>query len=131
MGYGSQWRRCRRLFHEFLNVNTMSNFDGYLNKHACRFLSRLAETPDDFPGHIKLSVFLYPGVIPCPPLTFVPIVTGALIMEMTYGMEIESHEDKFLQAAERGMECVESTVIPGALLVDTFPIRLSRIPEPP
>ena len=52
-------------------------------------------------------------------------------MEMTYGMEIESNEDKFLQAAERGIECVESTVIPGAFLIDTFPIRLSRIPEPP
>ena len=112
-------------------MNAVSNFDGYLNKHACRFISRLAETPEDFPGHIKLSVLLCPGVITCPTLTFVPSVTGALIMEMTYGMEIESHEDKFLQAAERGIECVESTVIPGAFLVDTFPIRLSRIPEPP
>jgi len=46
-------------------------------------------------------------------------------MEMTYGMEIESHEDKFLQAAERAMEHLEGAVIPGAFLVDAFPICLS------
>ena len=46
-------------------------------------------------------------------------------MEMTYGMDIKSHEDKFLQAAEMAMEQFESTMIPGAFLVDTFPIRSS------
>jgi len=55
----------------------------------------------------------------------IPSVTGSLIMEMTYGIEIESHEDKFLQAAERGMEHLGDAVIPGAFLVDTFPVCLS------
>ena len=52
--YGIQWRRCRRLFHEFLNVNAVSRFDDYLSKHTYRFLSRLAETPDDFLDHTHL-----------------------------------------------------------------------------
>jgi hypothetical protein len=52
--YGTHWRRCRRLFHEFLNVNAVSRFDDYLSKHTHRFLSRLAETPDDFLGHTQL-----------------------------------------------------------------------------
>lgn len=43
-------------------------------------------------------------------------------MEITYGIDIKSHEDRFLQAAERAMEHLESAVVPGAFLVDTFPI---------
>jgi len=72
MEYGSQWRRCRRLFHEFLNVNVVSRFDGYLNKHTFRFLSRLAETPDDLLGHIQLSVLLRSVVTAYPTLTLDP-----------------------------------------------------------
>jgi len=70
--YGSQLRRCRRLFHEFLNANAVSRFDNYLNKHTRRFLSRLAETPDDFLGHAKLSVPLCLVFITSPALTFDP-----------------------------------------------------------
>jgi len=46
-------------------------------------------------------------------------------MEITYGMDIKSHENKFLQAAERAMGHFESAVVPGAFLVDAFPIRSS------
>ena len=46
-------------------------------------------------------------------------------MEITYGMDIKSHEDKFLQAAEQAMAHFESAVVPGAFLVNTIPIRSS------
>jgi len=58
-------------------------------------------------------------------LLSIPSATGALIMEMTYGMEIESHEDKFLQAVERVAGLIGRAVEPGAFLVNTFPICLS------
>jgi len=45
-------------------------------------------------------------------------------MEITYGMDIKSHEDKFLQAAERIVDLIGRAVEPGAFLVDTFPICL-------
>ena len=44
-------------------------------------------------------------------------------MEITYGMDIKSHEDKFLQAAELAQGYLESAVVPGGFVVDTFPIR--------
>ena len=44
-------------------------------------------------------------------------------MEITYGMDVKSHEDTFLQAAERAMEYGDRVMVPGAFLVDTFPIR--------
>ena len=53
-GYGNQGRRARRLFHEFLNVGAVMNFDGYQYKYVYRFLSRLADTPDDFLDHAQL-----------------------------------------------------------------------------
>lgn len=48
-------------------------------------------------------------------------------MEITYGMDIKSHEDKFLQTAERAIELGGRVMIPGAFLVDMFPIRSSGL----
>ena len=134
MNYGSQWKRCRRLFHEFLNANAVSRFDDYLNKNTCRLLSRLAETPDDFMGHIRLLVLPRTAVIICLALTPIPSASGALIMEITYGMDIKSHEDKYLQTAVRALDHLGDAFTPGKFLVDTLPICLSpnpRIPVPP
>ena len=44
-------------------------------------------------------------------------------MEITYGLNVESHEDRFLQTAQHAMVYLERVMIPGAFLVDTFPIR--------
>lgn len=54
MGYGSLWKNCRRLLHEFLNARAVTKFDEYQRKHTDRLLSRLAEVPEDFPDHIEL-----------------------------------------------------------------------------
>jgi len=54
MRYGSQWRNGRRLLHEFLNVRAVNKFDDYQYKYTRRFLSRLAETPENFLDHVKL-----------------------------------------------------------------------------
>jgi len=52
-------------------------------------------------------------------------------MEMTYGMDIKSHEDKFLQAADRALEHLEKAMVPGAFLVDAIPICLPPNPRIP
>ena len=52
-----------------------------------------------------------------------PSVTGALIMEITYGLDIKSHENEFLQSAQHAMKHADRAMVPGAFLVDTFPIR--------
>jgi hypothetical protein len=48
--------------------------------------------------------------------------TGALIMSLTYGLDIKSHEDPFLTAAERALHKIEEVAVPGVFLVNTFPI---------
>ena len=52
--------------------------------------------------------------------------TGALIMSLAYGFDIKSHENPFLTAAQRALVTLEVATVPGAFLVDTFPIRTSR-----
>jgi hypothetical protein len=87
-------------------------------------MSRLSQTPEDFVAHAQLYVFRSdPAILPPRPISVFSSVTGALIMEITYGLNIESHEDKFLQTAEHAMEYIEKIMVPGAFLVDTFPIR--------
>jgi hypothetical protein len=51
-----------------------------------------------------------------------PSTTGALIMDLTYGFDIKSHEDPFLSAVERALAIIEEVAVPGAFLVDVFPI---------
>ena len=46
-------------------------------------------------------------------------------MDITYGMDIKSHENQYLQAAERAMQFMERALVPGAFLVDAIPIRAS------
>ena len=57
-------------------------------------------------------------------------MAGALIMEITYGLDIKSPEDKFLQSAEHALKHADRVLVPGAFLVDTFPIRSFDPPVP-
>ena len=48
-------------------------------------------------------------------------------METTYGLNITSNEDRFLRAAVEAAEEITRAVIPGAFLIDIFPIRESHM----
>ena len=43
-------------------------------------------------------------------------------MDITYSLNIKTAEDKFLRAVVEATKAVRAAVIPGAFLVDTFPI---------
>lgn len=44
-------------------------------------------------------------------------------MEMTYGINITSNEDKFLRAAVEAVDITTRAMIPGTFLVDIIPMR--------
>lgn len=48
---------------------------------------------------------------------------AALVMELIYGFNIESRDDKFLRATRLACEHSEKALSPGAFLVDVLPIR--------
>ena len=113
-------RRGRRLFHEFFNVKSVISFDGYQRENVHRFLSGLYQTPDDFLNHAQLWVSLRRA---CPGPTFIlSSVTGAPIMEITYDLDKQSHEDKILRAVEHAMECTEKVMVPAAPPADALSI---------
>ena len=47
-------------------------------------------------------------------------------MEMTYGINVTSKEDRFLRVAAEALDFLNRVMIPGEFLVDTLPIRASH-----
>ena len=43
-------------------------------------------------------------------------------MTTAYGIDVQEHNDPYLEIAEHAAECVRLTLIPGAYLVDLLPI---------
>ena len=53
MPYGLSWRRHRRSFHSFLNVNAVSKYQPIHRREVHAFLRRLLDTPDNFLHHVR------------------------------------------------------------------------------
>ena len=53
MPYGLWWRRHRRLFHEYFNLNAVKKYQPIQRQEVQAFLRRLLVTPDDFLHHIR------------------------------------------------------------------------------
>jgi hypothetical protein len=48
---------------------------------------------------------------------------GEAILAIIYDIHVESHEDVFVQNAEKAINAAQQAAIPGHFLVDVFPIR--------
>ena len=51
--YGVWWRRHRRSFHQFFNINAVPKYQPIQRRGVHAFLRRLLDTPDNFLLHIK------------------------------------------------------------------------------
>ena len=51
---------------------------------------------------------------------------GAVIMSVTYGMDVKPTEDPFLRAMLEAAHAFAAATVPGKFLVDVIPIRASR-----
>ena len=122
---GDRWWTRRRLFHEVMNGRLTRNFDSLHLKYVHRFLSHLLEAPENFLQEAGLYVISYP---PTPrPSAYTShnfrSIPGAIIMSMTYGMNIESADNPFLSANLEATQGLATTLVPGKFLVDTIPLR--------
>ena len=50
------------------------------------------------------------------------------IMLITYGLEVQSDNDPYVEVSENAVHAVQTAAVPGAFLVDLFP-ALKYIPE--
>lgn len=56
MPYGQRWRTHRKLFHDFINLSTVDNYDVNQVKVVSTFLVNLHRNPEAFKEHVYLCI---------------------------------------------------------------------------
>ncbi|KAJ3818173.1 cytochrome P450 [Lentinula raphanica] len=101
--YGEDLKAHRKLFQQQFHPNDTALHQPHEKKATVVFLNNLLDTPDDWLAHMKH-------------------MAGALIFQIAYGIHIKHKDDPNIVAAEKMMAVLSAAGIPGAFLVDVFPI---------
>ncbi|KAF8523756.1 cytochrome P450 [Hysterangium stoloniferum] len=109
MPYGERWRRHRHAFHQRLNSTVLNQYTPVQTKHARNLLQKLHKFPDNWELLIRHSI-------------------GAVIMEITYGIDVLPENDPYIATAEFANGLGARISAPGSYLVNTIP-QLKRLPE--
>ncbi|KAJ7167132.1 cytochrome P450 [Mycena filopes] len=110
MKYGDHWRAHRKMFHETLNVSAARQFQPQERKATHQLLLRILESREqEMVGQFRH-------------------MAGALILDITYGIQVRQKHDPYIDLAEEVMHTFSLAVVPGAFLVDTFPL-LKHVPD--
>jgi hypothetical protein len=86
-------------------------------------LRRLCDSPDDFVQHIRQSTGAIIMEVGSPP----PIYSNSalplsLSSQLVYAIEVLDTDDPYIETAEKAMSYLNKAGVPGAFLVDIFPI---------
>ncbi|KIJ31421.1 hypothetical protein M422DRAFT_185980, partial [Sphaerobolus stellatus SS14] len=100
--YGERWRRHRRAMHEKFHASVADVFKPSQLQHSRDLLRRLLSTPEDYVEHLRH-------------------ITGAVIMEVTYGIHVKAENDPYLITADRSLRAMGEAAVPGAFWVDILP----------
>ncbi|KZT05964.1 cytochrome P450 [Laetiporus sulphureus 93-53] len=106
--YGTWWRRHRTLFHQYLNVNTTSDYHPIQLKETFVMLRNLIETPENMPHHIRRTA-------------------AAIVMQMMYGHQVAREGDSYVTLADKALATLGHSGIFGTYLVDYIPM-LRHVP---
>lgn len=121
-----RWRRGRKLLDRGLRPGAVAAHRPMLQTRAHVFLSRLLTSPHQWEAHTELQVDL--------PSASIALLTcsdtshsfqGESILAMTYGYEAQENEDRLIDASKRMNKFGTEKVLPGALLVNYLPFRMS------
>ncbi|KAF7368174.1 Cytochrome P450 [Mycena venus] len=107
--YGDEWRSHRKLFHQAFNLSAAKQFHPQETAAVHEVLRRFLQNPHDIMGNFRH-------------------MTGALIMDIAYGIKVLPSDDPYIQMVEKAMHDLSNASIPGAFLVDTFP-SLKYVPS--
>ncbi|TFY83920.1 hypothetical protein EWM64_g94 [Hericium alpestre] len=107
--YNDWWKHSRRLFHQHFNPSAVERFRPKKLKATHAFLRRLADKPEDFRDHVRL-------------------MAGGVILDIAYGIDVQTADDPYLQRADEALHIVDKAGNPGSWLVDVLP-ALKYIPE--
>ncbi|KAF8504989.1 cytochrome P450 [Hysterangium stoloniferum] len=111
MPYGERWRQHRHGFHQKLNSTVLTQYTPVQVKHARNLLQKLHKSlnASDWQSHIRHSI-------------------GAVIMEITYGIDILPENDPYIATAEFAIGLAGTVGAPGSYLVNAIPL-LRHVPE--
>ncbi|GJE99707.1 cytochrome P450 [Phanerochaete sordida] len=107
--FGQTWRDGRKAFQSQFNSTSVRRFRPTVAYELHRFLARLVESPHTWEHHLEM-------------------MSGGLIMNVAYGIDVRDENDPYLLASERTAECGRVTLVPGNYLVDSLPF-LKYVPE--
>ncbi|PPQ79328.1 hypothetical protein CVT25_002558 [Psilocybe cyanescens] len=102
-------RQRRRLMHNSFHPVAATLFQPHLLKATRNLLKRYLDIPDDIVGNIRN-------------------MTRDIILSITYGLDVQPEDDPFIEVAERAIEGSLIASMPGAFLVNLFPV-LKYVPE--
>ncbi|PCH43316.1 cytochrome P450 [Wolfiporia cocos MD-104 SS10] len=104
MQYGERWKKHRKWAQSAYNdKTTLKTYRPVRTREVYALLSGFLNTPDKFHTHIKRYV-------------------AALIMETAYGHTITSADDDYVRMADEALVATTEAGIPGATVIDIFPI---------
>ncbi|EJF55960.1 cytochrome P450 [Dichomitus squalens LYAD-421 SS1] len=102
--YGTQWRKTRRLLHEYMHPNAVKQYRPIQEREVTKYLVRLLEHPKEFLHHGR-HLF------------------GAITIRAGYGIDVDTDKEiDYLEIAERAMAAFAVTFLPGKYLVELVPI---------
>ncbi|KIJ31579.1 hypothetical protein M422DRAFT_185734 [Sphaerobolus stellatus SS14] len=100
--YTIWWRRHRKTMHSSFHPKATEAYHPVQVKHTRELLRRLLRSPEMYSAHLLHAA-------------------GAMIMEITYGIEVEAENDLYLMNAHKVLHAVDEAATPGNFLVDILP----------
>ncbi|KAJ2928434.1 hypothetical protein H1R20_g8643, partial [Candolleomyces eurysporus] len=102
---GTRWRKNRRVAHHVLHPVAVKEYRPRITRSTRSFLKRLLDDPD--------------------PLNIIPHLrhlAGETMLSIAYGIQIQARNDPYLEMSRVGLQSLNSAAVPGAFLVDSFPL---------
>ena len=101
MPYGDGWRTHRRSFNQYFHERASEKYQPQIQHWTEVILRSLLKDPDNFVKHVRLYVhleFSYTRDFT------VPSHSGALLLEIAYGLNIEDDDSPYVQSAKLAVE---------------------------
>ncbi|KLO09739.1 cytochrome P450 [Schizopora paradoxa] len=107
--YGDHWKRKRNPLQRFLESSNAAHHEQILKSEVQKLMRQLIHSPRDFYSDIRRSM-------------------ASIIMMLTYGHEVLSLDDQFVDLADKCIDQLALALRPGAYLVDALPL-LKYLPK--
>ena len=102
--YGDKFKRHRKYLQEYLKKPRLPNYYPIQLHEVHKMLNDVLDDPENYKAYIKR-------------------MAAGITMMMTYGHEVKSLDDHYVNLAERGVATIEAVGAVGAHIVDLLPPR--------